>query len=162
MSIKTITIALALALPLFLAPLAVHAASVGNVVSSSDGSTPKSADFKAGETAAMDGNFEAAVGYFTKVVNTDPTNADGYNLLGFSYRKLDNIEQAFENYNEALKLDPNHLGTNEYIGELYLELGDLAAAEKHLKVLDEACFFGCEAYSDLKTAIKNYKAKQGG
>ena len=162
MSVKPIAVALVLALPLYLASMAAHAASIGNAVSSSSDTASKSADFTAGETAAMDGNFEAAVGYFSKVVNTDPTNADGYNLLGFSYRKLGNADLAFKNYNAALEIDPSHRGANEYIGELYLELGDLAAAEKHLKVLDEACFFGCEAYSDLKTAIKNYKAKQGG
>ncbi len=162
MFLKPITLALVLALPLFFAPENTRAASIGNAVSSSSDSTPKSADFKAGKEAAMDGNFEAAVGYFTKVVNADPTSADGYNLLGFSHRKLGNLDLALENYNEALQLEPNHLGANEYIGELYLKLGDLANAEKHLKVLDEACFFGCEAYTDLKSAIKKYKAKQGG
>ena len=162
MSMKPIAFALALVLPLLSVPFGVWAASVGNVVSSSDGGAPKSADFKAGEEAAMGGNFEAAVNYFTKVVNTDPTNADGYNLLGFSHRKLGNLDLALENYNEALKLDPNHLGANEYIGELYLKRGDLANAEKHLKALDEVCTFGCEAYTDLKAAIKKYKAKQGG
>ena len=162
MSMKPIAFALALALPFFFAPESTRAASIGNVVSSSDGSVPKSADFKAGETAAMGGNFEVAVGHFTKAVNTDPTNADAYNMLGFSHRKLGNVNLAFENYKAALEINPDHRGANEYIGELYLELGDLASAEKHLKVLDKACFFGCEAYTDLKSAIKKYKTKQGG
>jgi len=161
MSVKPIAVALVLALPLYLASMAAHAASVGNAVSSSSGTGDKSDDFTAGETAAMDGDFEAAVDYFSKVVNTDPTNADGYNLLGFSYRKLGNVELAFENYRAALEIEPNHQGANEYIGELYLQLGDLANAEKHLKVLDEACFFGCQAYTDLKTAIKKFKLRQG-
>ena len=162
MSVKPIAVALVLALPLYLAPMAAHAASAGNAVASSSGTASKSDDFTAGEAAAMDGNFAAAIGYFSKVVNTDPTNADGYNLLGFSYRKLGNIELAFENYRAALEIEPDHQGANEYIGELYLELGDLANAEKHLKVLDEACFFGCAAYTDLKMAIKKFKTKQGG
>ena len=162
MSVKPIAVALVLALPLYLASMAAHAASVGNAVSSSSGTASKSADFTAGEAAAMDGNFEAAVGYLSKVVNTDPTNADGYNLLGFSYRKLGNVELAFENYRAALEIEPNHQGANEYIGELYLQLGDLDNAEKHLKVLDEACFFGCQAYTDLKAAIKKFKLRQGG
>ena len=162
MSIKPLPMVLAMAIPLFLAPFVVQAASIGNAVSSSEGSIPKSADFIAGEKAAMDGNFEAAVGYFSQVVNTDPTSTDAYNLLGFSYRKLGNVDLAFENYNAALEIDANHLGANEYIGELYLEIDDLAKAEKHLEVLDAACFYGCDAYSDLKSAIKKYKAQQGG
>ncbi len=161
MSIKPITLALVLALPLFLAPDSTRAASIGNAVSSSS-DTPKSVDYSAGETAAMDGKFEIAVGHFTKAVNADPTNADAYNMLGFSHRKLGNVDLAFENYNAALEIDPSHLGANEYIGELYLETGDLANAEKHLETLDEACFFGCMAYTDLKSAIKRYKAEQGG
>ena len=159
MSIRPIAFALALALPLFFAPDSSRAASIGSATTTS---TPKSADYSAGVTAAMDGNFEVAVGHFTKAVNADPTNADAYNMLGFSHRKIGNVELAFKNYNAALEIDPSHLGANEYIGELYLELGDLASAEKHLKVLDKACFFGCEAYTDLKTAIKQYKTKQGG
>lgn len=162
MSMKPIAFALALALPFFFAPDSPRAASIGSAISSSSDSTPKSEDYSAGETAAMDGNFEAAVGHFTKAVNADPTNADAYNMLGFSHRKLGNVELAFENYKAALEINPDHRGANEYIGELYLELGDLASAEKHLKVLDEACFFGCEAYTDLKSAIKKFKATQGG
>lgn len=153
MSIKIIAFALALSLPLLLAPADPRAASVG---------TPKSEDLIAGEKATEEGNFEAAIGFFTKVIGSDPTSADGYNMLGFSHRKLGNVESAFENYKTALEIDPKHLGANEYIGELYLETGDLTAAEKHLDVLDAACTFGCEAYTDLKTAIKKYKANQGG
>ena len=149
MSMKPIVLALALALPLFLAPDGPRAASVGNATTSSTG-TPMSTDYSAGVTAAMDGNFEVAVGHFTKAVNVDPTNADAYNMLGFSHRKLGNVELAFENYNAALEIDPNHLGANEYIGELYLETGDLANAEKHLGTLDAACLFGCEAYTPTK------------
>ena len=153
MSIKIIAFALALSLPLLLAPADPRAASVG---------TPKSEDLIAGEKATEEGNFEAAIGFFTKVIGSDPTSADGYNMLGFSHRKLGNVELAFENYRAALEIEPNHLGANEYIGELYLQLGDLANAEKHLKVLDEACFFGCQAYTDLKAAIKKFKLRQGG
>lgn len=162
MSIKPLVYGCSLVLVLSLAALPGWTASFGSAVSSSDASAPKSVDFLTGEKAAMDGNFEAAIGYFTKVVNTDPTNADGYNLLGFSYRKTGNVDLAFKNYNAALGIDPNHLGANEYIGELYLKLGDLANAKKHLKVLDQACLFGCVAYTDLKTAIKNFKTKEGG
>ena len=31
--------------------------------------------------------------------------------------KLDKLEEAFKYYNKALKLNPRHLGANEYIGE---------------------------------------------
>ncbi len=58
-------------------------------------------------------------------------------------------------------MQPKHLGANEYLGGLYLELGELSQAEQRLAVLDKACFFGCEEYSELKQAIKDYKNRQG-
>lgn len=161
MPIKLLAFGCSLVLALCLATPAGWAASSGSSDSSS-ASTAPSSDYGKGKKAADDGDYETALGLLHKAAGADPTNADAYNMLGFSYRKLGNVEKAFENYNAALAIKADHIGANEYIGELYLELGDLANAEKHLKVLDEACFFGCEAYTDLQTAIKNYKAKQGG
>lgn len=160
MQTKSFVFVCALVMALSLAGGPGWAASTGSAVSSSS-NAPQSADFTAGKKAAMDGDFQAAVDFFSKVADTDPTNADNNNMLGFSYRKLGNVEKAFEFYKAALDTEPDHIGANEYIGELYLELGDLANAEKHLKVLDQACFFGCDAYTDLKIAIKKYKTQEG-
>jgi Flp pilus assembly protein TadD len=90
----------------------------------------------------------------------DPGSADWNSLMGYSLRKaktpdLDGSERF---YNEALRINPNHRGALEYSGELYLMKGDLATAEKRLAVLDKACTFGCEEYTDLKKAIERYKA----
>ena len=96
------------------------------------------------------------------VYSAEPKNADVYNFLGYSHRKLGDSAAALGFYQKALELKPKHRGTNEYLGELYLEMGELEKAEQRLEVLDGACFFGCEEYTDLKNAIKAYKAKQGG
>ena len=58
-------------------------------------------------------------------------------------------------------MDPSHKDAHEYIGELYLRMDDLANAEKHLKRLDQLCFFGCEQFDELKAAIAAYKKKKG-
>ncbi len=42
----------------------------------------------------------------------------------------------------------------------YLETDQLAKAEERLKVLDKACFSGCEEYDELKEAIEKYKEKK--
>lgn len=34
-------------------------------------------------------------------------------------------------------------------------------AKERLKVLDDACFFGCDEYRELKAKIKIYQAKAG-
>jgi Flp pilus assembly protein TadD len=94
----------------------------------------------------------------TKAEEAEPNNADVLNLLGFSYRKLGEFEQSLTYYQRALTLEPQHRGANEYLGELYLQMGDLPKAEERLARLDRICTFGCEEYSDLKKAIKEYKA----
>ena len=61
-------------------------------------------------------------------------------------------------YDQALMIDPKHKGANEYLGELYLKLGQLEKAEAQLARLDDICFFSCEEYDDLKAAIETYKS----
>ena len=119
-----------------------------------------SPEFKAGKKAVDEGNFQSALAHLKKANEKDPKNADVHNLLGYSYRKLGDTERAFEHYHIALQIKPKHRGANEYLGELYLETDQLAKAEERLKVLDEACFWGCEEYDDLKEAIEKYKEKK--
>lgn len=107
------------------------------------------------------GNYSDAIPLLEKVVAAKPNSADAFNYLGYSHRKVGQIDEALKYYNRALELQPRHLGANEYLGELYLELGELAKAEERLDVLDKACFFGCEEYTELKEAIKEYKSRQG-
>ena len=78
-------------------------------------------------------------------------------MLGYSYRKLGKNEEAFEYYNRALKLDPRHRGTHEYIGKLYLNLNQPEYAKKHLDKLDSICIFGCDEYTTLKKAIQDFE-----
>lgn len=82
--------------------------------------------------------------------------ADALNMLGYSYRKLGDMTKALDYYNRALALEPKHLGANEYMGELYLEMKDLPHAEERLAVLKTACS-DCDELEDLEKAIKKYK-----
>ena len=121
-----------------------------------DKTEPVSVDYKNGSIAAYNGKFLVAIKHLERAARISPNNPDVYNLLGYSHRKLDQLEQAFDNYRKALKLDPRHLGANEYIGELYLRTNNLKKAEEHLEVLDDVCLFGCDEYDDLKDAIEKY------
>ena len=38
-------------------------------------------------------------------------------------------------------------------------VGNVQKAREHLTQLDRLCFFGCEEYSSLKNAIREYEAK---
>ena len=122
-----------------------------------DKTEPVSVDYKNGSIAAYNGKFQVAIKHLERAAIISPNNPDVYNLLGYSHRKLDQLEKAFDYYWKALKLDPRHLGANEYIGELYLRTNKLKKAEEHLAVLDDVCLFGCDEYDELKDAIEKYK-----
>jgi tetratricopeptide (TPR) repeat protein len=80
--------------------------------------------------------------------------------MGYSLRKMTPPDYAAADkyYNDALRIDPRHKGALEYSGELYLILGKLPEAEQRLATLDKVCFFPCEEYTDLKSAVARYKA----
>lgn len=117
---------------------------------------------EAGRKAVEAKNFKAALEHLTKAVKELPEDADVHNMLGYSYRKTGDFDRALEHYRTALKLDSNHRSAREYLGELYLDMKQLADAEKQLAALKKACpFFGkCAEYDDLKGAIDNYKANK--
>ena len=91
-----------------------------------------------------------------------PANPDYHNLYAYSIRMGPNpeLDLVFKHYNEALRLDPKHLGAHEYLGEVYLTVGNLDKAKEQLRALDRLCFFSCKEYSMLKKAVADYEAKQ--
>ncbi|HUI17754.1 MAG TPA: tetratricopeptide repeat protein [Alphaproteobacteria bacterium] len=128
--------------------------------SSSGSSSAKDADYAAGEQAVNAGKYADAVGLMQKVVGRSPQNADAWNYLGFSYRKLGKFSDALAAYEKALAINPDHLGANEYLGELYIQTGDMPKAEARLARLDKLCGTGCTEYRTLKSAI-DAKKKNG-
>ena len=71
-----------------------------------------------------------AIPLLRQVVAKDPKNADAYNLMGYATRKSGDANGSLQYYNQALGLDPKHIGAHEYIGEAYLMLGRPAEAEQ--------------------------------
>jgi len=78
---------------------------------------------------------------------------DILNYLGYSHRKLGLMDKAQDYYAQALAIDPDHKGANEYLGELYIEIGDIAKAKTQLAKLDAICAFGCAEREDLARLI---------
>ena len=113
-------------------------------------------------TLITEERYEKALAKLEKVITSDEDNADAWNLVGFSYRKLERYEPAMEGYARALAIDPRHTEAIEYLGELYLALDDLAQAEEQLARLGEICGPDCEEYEELKEAVEEYKAARGG
>lgn len=98
------------------------------------------------------GDYAAAIRSLAIVRTEHPEAADVYNWLGFAHRKLKDYPTAKLHYDRALALDPGHLGANEYLGEWYVETGDVARARERLARLVELCG-DCEEKRDLEAAI---------
>ena len=82
------------------------------------------------------------------------SNPDVLNDYAYSLRNLKQYDKAEKFYLDALKIKPNHVGANEYLGELYLITKRPEEAKKRLEVL-KTC--NCEEYKELKEKIAKYK-----
>jgi tetratricopeptide (TPR) repeat protein len=104
--------------------------------------------------------YAEAIPLLQKSIRQKGEYADALNLLGYSNRKLGDMAKAMTYYSKALNKEPKHLGANEYMGELYLEMNDLPKAEERLAVLKAACG-DCEEYEELADEIADYKQEHG-
>jgi tetratricopeptide (TPR) repeat protein len=97
-------------------------------------------------------DFKAAIVELTPMLETHQ-HADVYNLMGFSLRKSGDPKQAYTFYRKALDFDPEHKGALEYLGELYVETGQVDKARENVVLLKKLCPGGCEELADLEQAI---------
>ena len=86
-----------------------------------------------------------------------PNKADTLNYLGFTTRKLGDFEKGEKYYLQGLKIDPKHIGINEYLGELYVATNRHNLAIERLEVLVEC---NCKEYDDLKAIIAGKKVSK--
>ena len=102
------------------------------------------------------GDYAGAVQALKPVIGANANNADALNLMGFALRKSGDIPHALGFYRRALSVNPNHRGANEYLGELYVETGEIDLARERLAELERICGnTTCEEYEDLAEAIGN-------
>ncbi len=111
------------------------------------------AQYMAAVRLINEANYEDAIADLERAQVIVGPHPDILNYLGYSHRKLGLMERAQDYYAQALDIDPDHKGANEYLGELYLEIGDVAKAKKQLAKLDALCGFGCAEREDLARLI---------
>jgi len=116
--------------------------------------------YKQAKELIDDEQYAKAIPLLQQSIEQKGEYADALNLLGYSNRKLGDQAKAMTYYTKALNKEPNHLGANEYMGELFLEMNDLPKAEERLAVLKSACG-DCDEYDDLSNEIDDYKAEHG-
>lgn len=120
---------------------------------SSDTPDAQQADpYKQAKALIDDSKYGEAIPILQQLIKDKGAYADALNLLGYSYRKSGDAKTALDYYNQALAMEPKHLGANEYLGELYLEMKMPDKAKERLAVLKNACG-ECDEYEELANAI---------
>jgi tetratricopeptide (TPR) repeat protein len=109
---------------------------------------------KKGKTEKAQKRYKKAQKLLLKSNKEKPLQADTLNYLGFTTRKLGDYEKGEEYYLLGLKIEPNHKGINEYLGELYVVTERIDLAKERLEVL-KSC--NCEEYDELKEIIEGTK-----
>ena len=156
--VASLVVAVMAAIPVLLLGADAQAASSNDNNDNSSDSGSKNSDFARGQQSFDNGDWQEAVAYFKKAVAADAKNAEAYNLMGYSYRRMGEADPAFEAYAKALDLDPNHRGANEYLGQTYLLVGDIEMAQAQLAKLKDLCGNQCRETAKLRGAIKRYNA----
>jgi len=109
---------------------------------------------KKGKIEKANKRYKKALKYLMKSNVEKPNQPDTLNYLGFATRKLGDYKKGEEYYLSGLKIDPNHKGINEYLGELYVVTNRIDLAKERLNVLKNC---NCEEYVELKEIIEDKK-----
>ena len=75
------------------------------------------------------------------------------NLIGYSTRKLGDIDKGIDYYRQALAVDPDYTKARQYLGEAYLLKNDAGKAKEQLDEIADRCGGSCEEYKLLVAAI---------
>ena len=109
---------------------------------------------KKGKTEKAIKRYERAIKFLVKSNKKKPNKADTLNYLGFATRKIGDFENGEKYYLQGLKIDPTHIGINEYLGELYVATNRIDLAKERLAILMNC---NCKEYTDLKDIIDGVK-----
>ena len=83
------------------------------------------------------------------------------NYIGYSTRKLGNVDEGIKYYKKALAIDPDYIRAREYLGEGYLQKGDVKNAKVQLEKIEKVCGNKvCEEYLELADEIGKFEARK--
>lgn len=134
---------------------ATHAAGMGSGPSNDPPPAAKGPQggYNEAERAVKAKQYEKAIEQLRAVLAAEPRNVNALNYMAYSHRELGRYNEALGFYRQALAIDANHRGANEYLGQLYLKMGRVAEARAQLAKLERLCGRGCEEYESLRAAM---------
>jgi len=107
--------------------------------------------YHAGYWLAKSGKYEIALAMLRRA--EDQSDPRILNYLGFATRKLGRVDEGLIYYRKALAIDPNYVLAREYMGEAYLQKGDIASAHGQLNEIAKRCGTTCSSYTQLSQLI---------
>lgn len=111
--------------------------------------------YQTGRDLAIRGRYGDAIQVLSFAYNkSDPRVL---NYLGYAHRKAGRVDVGLGYYKEALRIDPDYTLVREYMGEAFLQKGDLVSANVQLKEIEARCGINCAEYAELAKQITNYK-----
>ena len=91
--------------------------------------------YEYGRALAFAGRYNEAIGVLS--LAADKSDPRILNYLGYSHRKAGRVLVGLGYYQEALRRDPNYTLVREYMGEAYLQQGDVASARQQLDEIEK-------------------------
>src|SRR5207245_8409152 len=93
-------------------------------------------DVAAGKDKNAQKKFKRALDSAEEAVQLDPKYYEAWNAVGYASRKLGKYDDALKAYGTCLDIKPDYAPAREYLGEAYIELGQIDNARTQLALLD--------------------------
>ncbi|HEU4560566.1 MAG TPA: roadblock/LC7 domain-containing protein [Longimicrobium sp.] len=107
------------------------------------------------------GRADAALRLVIRGLERHPNDVEAHHLLGVLYRESGETVKAFDEWDIALALDPEHFPSRRAIGMLLAERGEWEAAERHLEKALEGDFTDQEVRGLLEEIHARRRAGRG-
>jgi Flp pilus assembly protein TadD len=134
-----------------LVPPALARVPYGDVFSANDPAAEPYARARAAIAAERWAEAEDALAELARLA---PDVPDVWSMTGLAIRKQGRFDEAEDAYARALGIDPMHLRTTSYLGELYLQRRDIDGAMRQLQRLEAICPpLWCPERDDLARAV---------
>jgi tetratricopeptide (TPR) repeat protein len=107
-------------------------------------------DIEAGKTKNVSKRFKKALERGEAAVALAPDYHEAWNLVGYSARQLKDYERSIAAYEKCLAIKPDYAAAREYLGEAFVETGDVSKAKIQLAWLEKM---------DEKTMVESLRAQ---
>jgi tetratricopeptide (TPR) repeat protein len=107
--------------------------------------------YLAGRDLGQQAHYAEALKLFFRIKNREQARV--LSSIGYSTRKLGDVDKGIDYYHQALAIDPGYTKVREYLGEAYLQKGDVVKAKEQLMEIADRCGGPCEDYELLVKAI---------